>query len=353
MIDIIGAGPAGCYAAYLLSKKNTVDVYEQKKKIGHPVQCTGIVTSTLKETLDFRLPSEAVINKVDDIRIYSPDHNFISLSLKAKNLILDRARFDELLAAKAEERGARIHLQHKVMAVKNDFFEIKDIKKGIKLRKEKDILIGADGPLSIVRESMNNCRISCMTGLQFRVKMKNENFVEFYPYIGAFAWIVPESRTIARIGVASYKNPANYINSLLKAKKIRGIIERQGGLIPIYNPMIRTQQDNTLLVGDAATQVKATTGGGIIQCLLAARCLIAGYEKGWKRKIGRELWTHLKIRNMLDRFKPEDWNMLTSIFKKKANKRILENFDRDRLSHFLPQLALQEPRLLCFVRYLI
>ena len=55
MIVIIGAGPVGCYAAYLLAKKGKkVAVFEEHKKIGRPVHCTGIVTSSFGKIFDIK-----------------------------------------------------------------------------------------------------------------------------------------------------------------------------------------------------------------------------------------------------------------------------------------------------------
>ena len=70
----------------------------------------------------------------------------------------------------------------------------------------------------------------------------------------------------------------------------KGIIEYQAGLIPVYNPRQKAQKENILLIGDAAAQVKATTGGGIIQGLTAAECAAnsisenISYEKAWREK---------------------------------------------------------------------
>ena len=46
-VVVIGGGPIGCYTAYLLAKEgHSVEIYENHKKIGAPIQCTGILTSS-------------------------------------------------------------------------------------------------------------------------------------------------------------------------------------------------------------------------------------------------------------------------------------------------------------------
>ena len=55
MINIIGAGPAGLHTAYLLAKAGKeVNVFEEHKEIGLPVQCTGITTSHLKKFTEIK-----------------------------------------------------------------------------------------------------------------------------------------------------------------------------------------------------------------------------------------------------------------------------------------------------------
>ncbi|NYZ78320.1 hypothetical protein H0N96_02885, partial [Candidatus Micrarchaeota archaeon] len=68
-----------------------------------------------------------------------------------------------------------------------------------------------------------------------------------------------------------------------------------------------TQDGRVLLVGDAAGQVKATTGGGVVfggSCArVAARCAAVfiregkelNYEREWRREFGKELRLHAAI----------------------------------------------------------
>jgi flavin-dependent dehydrogenase len=84
--------------------------------------------------------------------------------------------------------------------------------------------------------------------------------------------------------------------------------------IPI-SPAARTYFERTLLVGDAAGQVKPTTAGGIYYGIVcadaAARALdyafkrgdlgeraLRTYERLWRREIGRELWVGRYFRRL-------------------------------------------------------
>ncbi|MBW2974172.1 NAD(P)/FAD-dependent oxidoreductase [Candidatus Woesearchaeota archaeon] len=359
MISVIGAGPAGCYSAYLLAKAGKdVSLFEEHKEIGSPVQCTGLVTSPINNIL--KLKKGIIINEIDKVKIFSSEKNFLGLKLKDKNLILDRKKFDSHLADLAVSMGAKIFLNYKFISCEKNIIKIRyNNEKEAAIR--TDNLIGADGPLSQVAKLSGMIKQrKFLTGIQATAKLKNDNCIEFYPSIGAFAWVVPENSETCRVGVASYNNPKDDFTGLLKLKKIssKDIIEKQGGLIPVYDPRLKTKKDNIYLVGDAAAQVKATTGGGIIQSLKAAQALADSiinnrdYEKEWKKEIGKDLLLHLRMRNIMNRFREKDWSRLIKMFKKDRTKRIIESFDRDYPTRFAYKLLLSEPRMLYFLRFL-
>lgn len=358
-ISIIGAGPAGNYLAYLLAKQGfDVSVFEEHKTIGLPVQCTGITTSYLGKLVE--LKKDFVVNRVNKARIFSPDNNFIDVKLD-NNIILDRARFDQYLMEKAKKAGARFFLSHRFLGYKDNIIKIQNIKSNMIKEIKINCLVGADGQLSDVAKSVGlKNKKDFLIGIQARVRLNNKNTVEFYPFIEEYAWVVPESKSIVRIGLATRKNPKRALNDFLRKRlKKYDIIDMQAGLIPVYNPKIKTQKGNVFLVGDTASMVKATTGGGIIQGLIAARALAdsiinkKNYSKEWKKAIARDLLMHLKMRNIMNKFSAKDWNYLIKLFNQEKTKKILSSYDRDFPSRFLIKLALTEPRLLYFLKYLI
>ncbi|MCK5282709.1 MAG: NAD(P)/FAD-dependent oxidoreductase [Nanoarchaeota archaeon] len=359
MISIIGAGPAGLYSSYLLSGKGyEVNVFDQKKKIGLPVQCTGIVTSKIKEIIP--LEKNIIKNRIRKIELHSKN-NSQSLSLKEPDLVLDREKFDQYLAEIAKKNGAKIHLEKKFIKKEKNTILIKDLKKNKIESFRTDFLIGADGPLSPIYNILNqNTEKNYYKGIQVRAKGSFDKDT-FHVYLGSlcpnfFAWIVPENESIARIGLASQKNQISLLNEFKKKLEIKNdsIIETQAGLIPIYNPKIKTNKDNIYLIGDAASQIKSTTGGGIVQGLTAARCLsnaIADkkdYQKEWKKQLGKDLWIHLMLRKYLNRFKDKDYDKLVDMLKNDKLKNILETQSRDVPSSFMLKIILAEPGLLSF-----
>ncbi len=337
-VSIIGAGPVGNYLAFLLSEKFNVEVYEEHKEIGKPVQCAGIVTNEFTKII--KPDKRFVINKINKVRIFAPNGTFLEIKIKP-NYILDRAKLDYYLYKKALRRGARYHLGKSL--------DEKDIKK-----LKTDYIIGADGPLSKTAKAFRLYRKrDFYFAVQARIKLKNDNIFEFHPYIKDFAWVVPENNEIIRVGVASRKNVKKSFDKFIKRFKGK-VIEKQAGLIPIYNST-GFHKGNVFLVGDAASQVKATTGGGIIPGLRAAEKLSKAliqkrsYENLCK-SIRLELLINLWMRRMLNRFSKKDWNELIRLCNQRKIKRILY-IDRESPIKMSFALLFNEPRFLKFFKY--
>jgi len=363
MINIIGAGPAGLHTAYLLAKAGKeVNVFEEHKEIGLPVQCTGITTSHLKKFTEIK--KEFLVNKLTTARVCSKN-NFTDFKLKNENLVIDRKKFDQYLAKKAKQAGAKIFLNHKYLGYSNNNIIIKDTRENTLKKIKTSILIGADGPLSKVSELINKKNVDFWIGAQAKVKIKAQKNI-FEAHLGDiapnfFAWLVPENKGIARIGLAAKKNVNTHLKKFLKFKNItqKDIIEHQGGLIPIYNPKIKIQDKNIYLVGDAAAQVKATTGGGLIPALSSSEILADSitknidYEKEFKKNINKNLFVALKLRKILNGFTDKDYDYLVNLFKNKKIKNIIEKYDREFPSEFITKLLIAEPRFLFFSKHLL
>ena len=91
---------------------------------------------------------------------------------------------------------------------------------------------------------------------------------------GFFAWLVPAAPPMARVGLLSREKPGRYLKEWLKTLAAAGIIASADapishGAVPL-RPLPRTSGERLLAVGDAAGQVKPTSGGGIYYGLLAA-----------------------------------------------------------------------------------
>ncbi len=345
MISVIGAGPVGCYAAWKLAKEgHDVRVFDKKQQIGMPVQCTGILTKQIYKALD--VEEDCILNRIKIARLHSPNGNHIDIRMKNSNLIIDRTLFDKSMASLAESAGAKILMKHKLEALDDSHARIN----GNNIKSEW--VIGADGPRSkVARCSGLYGDRRLLVGNQVRARMKADNVERMDIYLGqgCFSWSVPESENVSRLGIVDYKDSSNALKRMVREKGAK-VIEHQGGLIPLYKPNQRFGKGNVLLVGDAATQVKPTTFGGIVPGFLAAQQIgkLENYEKAANEKIRNDLLIGLKMRNVMDKFDSNDYNELAKIFGSGKPKEIIEKHDRDFPSRFMLKLLVAKPSLLKF-----
>jgi flavin-dependent dehydrogenase len=104
---------------------------------------------------------------------------------------------------------------------------------------------------------------------------------------GFYAWLIPKDNGKAKIGLAAKSgNPKELLQKLMLKHPIASqklgqarILQMVFHPITLGGPISKAYVNGLLVVGDAASQVKPTTGGGVIFGLTAAR--IAA-EVAWK-----------------------------------------------------------------------
>ncbi len=311
-VVIVGAGPVGLYLAEKLALNGiNVNVIEEHSEIGFPLACTGIISKNIFKFVD--LPDDIILNNIYGAEIYSPLGTKLVLKTEEPQaVVINRPRFDQWLAGRAKTAGANIQLDTSFLTYHNGFVKTnhEDIR--------TDILIGADGPTSRVgKDSGLISKRKFWIGTQILAKLDiDEKMIQIYFSKqfskNGFAWIVPAGKGFCRIGLGSSTDVASYMQAFIDflenkyGTKLEPI-SKQGGLIPLYSRFQKINKDSVYLVGDAAGQVKATTGGGIVMGFSCADQLAEAiittkkYDLGVARK---ELRTHLLIRQILN-FLPE------------------------------------------------
>ncbi|ADI73701.1 geranylgeranyl reductase [Methanohalobium evestigatum Z-7303] len=342
-VVVVGAGPAGSIASrYAALNGASVLLIEEHQSIGSPVGCTGLLSTRAVSECDLEPSDDFVLNNVKGAFIYSTDG--IPLQIdggQTKAYVVSRKTFDRKLAQTAVESGVDILLRTKAVGIENSssIQKLHVLKEGVKQTIKAHVVIGADGIRSNISKMVGLGNVEkIVSGIQVDgvYESKNSEFVELFPgsYApGFFAWTVPLSKSISRIGLGTTEPDAvKYLNHLIKSNP--EISERyQGsmmdfvvGAIPL-GTLDKTFTDGVIVVGDAAGQVKPTSGGGIYPGAVCAK--IAGevaaksalkadpsknslveYEKRWKSNIGKELDTGMKIHEFITNLKDEQLNDL-------------------------------------------
>lgn len=357
-VVVVGAGPAGSMAAKdFASQGHEVFVFEEHPCVGRPIACTGIVTKAL---FDFVRKDNYIINELNGVSVVSPKGEYVRVPLH--EYVICREKFDSFMMAEAVNHGAQYYTSHKFVGLNEKDNVALFENKGKKVEVKYDVLVGADGPFSAVG------RLSGLTkdrkyyvGSQATVEGNFDQNM-FYTFFGSdvapgfFAWAVPESKTRARVGVATKKFVGKYFD-VLRERFNGNISERQAGPIPIYDGAKNVQKNNVFLVGDAAGLVKNTTGGGIITGIWSAKTLAESIRenKDYSSSLAplrKELWIHEKLRNMLDCFSNDDYEQLIEVMKTPKIQEILGSYPREFPSKFVWKLAVADPRLALFARYM-
>ena len=305
-LHVVGAGPVGCIAAISSIRKRNTDVIvsEEHECAGIPMHCSGLFSvdglSALSEFVDYR---KTTINPMRGAVIDFAGERFTVRAKKDVAYVCDRAKFDALLAENAEKEGAKIKFKERIC--NSAQFTSKNI-------------IGADGPNSFVASHFGFPHIKrFVSTMQANVRYEAEDahsveiFLSRSKFPGFFGWIIPHDEENAEFGcgVALPNNAGRAFDTLLKMNGIRKNISRSGSIIPISirpKTAMRKNSKNILLIGDAAGQVKATTGGGVIFGGNCAR--MAGeyfnephkYENGWRGEFGFDLMIHSMVRGYLN-----------------------------------------------------
>jgi digeranylgeranylglycerophospholipid reductase len=195
--------------------------------------------------------------------------------------------------------------------------------------------------------------------------------------MGFYAWLIPLGDGKAKVGLATKTgNPKELLSRLMfkhpvASKKLHTSKIVQIGFHPLTlgGPLTKTCSNGFLVVGDAASQVKPTTGGGVILGMTSARVaakvaydalnkndfsseFLSKYQRLCKEILGFDVKVMLRIRKMLDVMSDEKVDDVISLCKKLNLEKSLRNvkdvdFQGQSLLRFLPS-----PRMLTAFFYI-
>ena len=336
---VVGAGPAGAAAAHATARAGLKTlVLERRTTIGHPVRCAEYVPAALIR----EVPVQAwiVAQAAASLVLHFPGGE--SRELHSPGVILDRARFEQALVDAAVEAGATLWLGSPLQKLhRGQLAQVGGRHAGAMVQAR--LVIGADGPRSRVAEAVGLGRPRFMIGLQRALPLQVSVAAAQLYFDAAcrhgYGWLFPKGET-ANVGVALPRGQGAEARQALAALVHRLVQEEvvvpsvaqgpgggngdpgRGGLIPCSGPLPRIAAGRVLLVGDAAGQTDALTGGGIVAALRAGslagttaaaflpgrpgREAAAAYEGQWRTTYGRAAARALSRRFELEAFWDRD-----------------------------------------------
>lgn len=374
---VVGAGSAGCAVSrWIAEEAFSVLLVEEHQQVGRPNHCAGLITPRTLEAAD--LPSDGLVqNELTGALIHSRSGRELAIrGDRVHALAIDRARFDTALAEKARESGAQL-----VLHTRASQFERHEDSIRVHLDNEHRqevvdtrLLIGADGANSSVARWANLpgpeevvYALNAQVRLGHRAQHSVEVFLSSDLAPGWFGWVIPLGDGQARLGVGTTQGSATRcLRELVAAFPSRfrdlEILDVSGGIIPLGLPE-KIHADKLMVVGDAACQVKPTSGGGVYTGLLAARsCARAAvcalqeddlsaeslerYHASWQKQMGEELQTGALLRKVFLRLQDDDFDRMLHLLGKQPLTRLLARYgDIDHPSRLVTQLSRALPKL--------
>nr|WP_302578516.1 NAD(P)/FAD-dependent oxidoreductase [Methanobrevibacter arboriphilus] len=362
-VAIVGGGPIGSTLAYKIAKEGyKVAILDKKKEIGIPLQCAGIVSKKLMDVNE--IPDNLILNSVKGAYLHSSNNTLKVEKNHTEAFIIDRIAYDKFLAERAVNNGVKFFNQYKVTYIDSDNGIIRCQNN---MEVSAKIIVGADGSKSFV-SSLINEKFNYFNASQYLVEintssrdnMINTNAVEFVDLFAiskilpGFLWCIPTSDSSFRVGLFSnnsYKDQKEILNSFLandERFKESSIIEKYHGKIPIFDKNKKIIKDRILLIGDAASQLKPTTGGGLIigfdTTNLAKDAIIKSldndninflkdYEQNFKKKYAKELNYQIRVQKTLENLSDNDLDFMFTKLKEKNAEEIISKYgDMDKQS---------------------
>ncbi len=368
-VAVIGGGPAGTRVAKQLAEAGfETIVLEANREIGKPVRCAGLVSPRVVSMTK----TGSVVKEGYKAVISPPNGNELILEApEPRAYVIDRVGFDREMAEKAVDNGAELILGAK--AVNTSYDDTREItyRKSGKLNKiNADLVIGADGPNSIMRKRTGlPGPKEMLVGIQSIIARESE---DIHIFLGKdvspdfFGWELPHpSGTL--VGVAS--NDGNAYGHLKNLIKKRGyetkIIGYSAGTIPLGH-IKKSVTDGLMLVGDAACQVKPLSGGGLFPGLLSADICaevaidalenedtseekLREYHKRWQKDIGSEISKGMWMRKIFKGITDKEMSDMINALKNEKVKRVVEEVgDIDYPSTLAKPVLKASPKLIKF-----
>ena len=278
---VVGLGPAGSRAAEAAARAGlSVIALEKRGEPGSPVQCAEFVPSMIERDV----PAVATVTDQTIARMltFIDDDEHAVETPEFRGRMIDRAKFDRLLAQNAARAGADCRYGVTVLTVDTDCTLHTTDGQAFKPR----VLIGADGPRSRVGKAIGSINRELVETRQVTVPLvlphdATDIFLSA-DYRGGYGWLFPKG-AVANVGLGisvdgaleDDKSTRRGLKAMLLGLLNRLATERRigtngwaltGGAIPVggrLKSIGKLGDTAVLLAGDAAGLTNPVTGAGI------------------------------------------------------------------------------------------
>ena len=336
-VVVVGAGPVGSYTAYRLADYGlSVCLIDKKKEIGKDVICAGVISKRAFKKFD--LPGEAILSRIDSATFFSPSGKRLEYnSNDVFAYVVDRSVFDSGLAKLAKRVGVDVRLNQQVTDIKSSGkvytvvsrrrrYQAKAVVLATGVNYDLHKKVGLGRPPRFLYGSQIELPFSfSQTNIQIHINKK------FAP--GSFGWVIPAGTNNSRVGVVLLRRGKLWLKKMLEsclsfsAGKLN---DSEIKIKPIaFGPVRKSIHGKIIALGEAAGQIKTTTGGGIFFGLLCSEIAVEklvkvikehgsldDYELTWRSVLASEIDIGIRLRRIAGQLNNDEIEALFDFVKK-------------------------------------
>ncbi len=365
-VIIVGAGPAGCAAAYQLAKQNLQIALLEKGTFPRDKICGDALSPDVMN--QFQLMDESLANdfrqlvtkkRAYSIHFFAPNHERLDVHYKNPKLhayVSKRMDFDNFLVEEVRKKS-NVHFFENIAVKKVSCSEKEASIETTQGHFKAAIVLGADGAHSVVKSQLIGQKINkkhYSAGLRQYYKnltpLEEKAGIELHFYqeaLPGYLWIFPLPDNQANVGIGMLSeavskqevNLKDLMDELLRThpklkerfKEAIPMEKPKGFGLPLGSKKVACSGNRFLLLGDAASLIDPFTGEGIGNAIRSGRVAAEHLEKAFQQKrfdasfnqaydkeIYRRMWSELRLSRFMQKMLryPKLFNFIV----KKANR---------------------------------
>ena len=368
-VVIVGAGPAGCAAAYMLSAKGLKIALLDKDTFPRDKICGDALSADV--TKQFHLMSGELIKKFEQfqnkiasngVSFFTPGNNKLEIKFTVPGdkfgggFVSRRIDFDNFFFSEAKNLAdveAFQNQQVKEVTIEPDKISVHTSD----ITFEASIALGADGAHSILNKKLTENKVErnhyCAGLRQYYENVKGfheENHIELHFYkdiLPGYFWVFPLPNNRANVGIGMLSEVVSKKKINIKDKMEKLILnhpnlkERFKDAVPLETvrgyglPLGSTKRsisgDRFLLLGDAAGLIDPFTGEGIANAIRSGRIAAshvlkaikqnsfgADFNKQYDKEVYDKMWKEFRLSHSMQKL--FRYPSIINFVVKKANK---------------------------------